>query len=1019
MRSNISSQWLRKLGYADQVGRVFVDSSEVGEHPYANEIGALLDDAGDLGTSAVVCVEHQPTLCLIEIADASSSISDAALQDIRNRIWNQGLVSIILVVSKRAAQGVPVRRGSDFGEHIAFSDASDRSHYSWADVASGDIQERYPNWFDEKARVDQRLLGNLASAVAALEKFVDRSQAQFLLGQAIFVSYLEHRGIVGATYRAKHRVGEFRELVTLVDRAGLTKLLSRLKTDLNGDILPDPDEPLEWRDLPDAAFVPLADFLSHTNIQSGQQSLWPYDFRYIPVELLSGIYETFLSAEKDLLAAFYTPRHLAVFTVALVLDGIADPTQEVIYDGACGSGILLTTAFRRILRFAEMRAGRRLSLDERTTLLRKTIRGSDISEAACRVTAFSLYLALLEDLDPPDIERLRAGEGAKLPKLRGQILHSGEASGDFFSPHNPLAVVGSCSIIISNPPWKEPKGQADDLSYEHWLATQPAKTVRIAHRQIAMAYAHKANRIVRPGGRVCLVLPSKAFVSRSSQSFLKDWLGTAELRTLVNFSDLRRLLFPAARHPCMVACAVVPVSIEPKVSPSSFNYWVPKADISLAFGRLTVHGSDRHRLSSAALSDNNQLLRVLTWGSEADRALIAKLQLWGKVTDLTAGPDAPWQSGKGFHHNDRSRTPFEPTELQRHAFFPADNKPSVPVLHSSLLVRFPSSYSTVASIGGCDGQLYKGPRVVFPDGADSDSFEARAFYSERPFSFQSSVGAIGGSRKDADLLRFLAAYLRSSLARYFLLHTSYSLAVERERLSMQDVGELPFTRPLVAQRQQAEILAEVAQIVCALDAADVFDQERFYEQHRERIDELMFKYFGLTAAEQGLVFDTVKTMVPSVQPSAISSVRTAYNGRADLATVRLFARTLQQQLRTISVRRRGDGAVSVHVMLQRPGGVGPIGICAVRVGQARSASSAVVNDQMVESLLHALRERGAYAVDGSAGMQATTDLLVVLDDTIYLIKPLISRFWLRGQANRAANQILCFLQQRAAERKTA
>jgi hypothetical protein len=47
---------------------------------------------------------------------------------------------------------------------------------------------------------------------------------------------------------------------------------------------------------------------------SGQQSLFPYGFTYIPLELISEIYDTFLKAgERKSLGAFYTPLSLVDF----------------------------------------------------------------------------------------------------------------------------------------------------------------------------------------------------------------------------------------------------------------------------------------------------------------------------------------------------------------------------------------------------------------------------------------------------------------------------------------------------------------------------------------------------------------------------------------------------------------------------------------------------------------------------------------------------------------------------------
>jgi hypothetical protein len=156
------------------------------------------------------------------------------------------------------------------------------------------------------------------------------------------------------------------------------------------------------------------------------------------VELLSGIYESFLGEAKKKLAAYYTPRHLANLVVSQALEGSKDVLTERIFDGACGSGILLTTAFRRMLGEAEARSPDfRLPLTARIELLREHIFGSDISDAACRVTAFSLYLSLLERLEPSDVAALCDDAQVKLPTLRGRNLFSGSTQGDFFSDENP------------------------------------------------------------------------------------------------------------------------------------------------------------------------------------------------------------------------------------------------------------------------------------------------------------------------------------------------------------------------------------------------------------------------------------------------------------------------------------------------------------------------------------------------------------------------------------------------------
>ena len=164
-----------------------------------------------------------------------------------------------------------------------------------------------------------------------------------------------------------------------------------------------------------------------------------------------------------------------------------DPLSETIFDGACQSGILLTTAYRRLIALSEAREGQQLSFAERGELLKSRIFGGDINFMACRVTAFSLYLSLLEGLDPADIMEAQEREEAKLPRLDGTNLMHGSEVADFFREAH--AFSGKrFSLIISNPPWKEPEG-ADRTSADDWADRVGAPFVR---RQIAGAYALRA-----------------------------------------------------------------------------------------------------------------------------------------------------------------------------------------------------------------------------------------------------------------------------------------------------------------------------------------------------------------------------------------------------------------------------------------------------------------------------------------------------------------------------------------------
>ncbi|MFC7288216.1 N-6 DNA methylase [Herminiimonas glaciei] len=1007
-----TDKWLRTLGYTNSPADVYTRGQLPAEHAYGSEIEALLEDCAGIGATAVYTVDGLPTVCFVEAPTVTEQPGDL-IDLIRQKIWNQSLISLIIVVDDQTAQPLSVAKKGKSATCLNLAEASQTGPYSAIDVMSGAIEERHPDWFSEEGRVDRDLLRNLSLAVEQLQKFgMGRQPAQYVLGRCLFVSFLEHRGIVGPDYRERRSVGQLHELIAQRDRTGLAKLLNSLKDDFNGDFLqPEKDVPLDWKPFSDDVLGSLDNFLSRVDLETGQRSFWAYDFRYIPVELISGIYETFLDHEsKKLSGAYYTPRHLANFAVDQVFADSKDVCEEVVYDGSCGSGILLATAYRRMLRVASRRSGGNINFQRRCELLLTHIHGSDIDETACRVTAFSLYLCLLENLQPVDIALLQEDEKVKLPPLLGRTIFFGNEQGDFFSEKNPFASKKSCTIYLSNPPWSEPQGASAKLSFETWSKSHGKA---MSYRQIAIAFAHKAPLTVVDGGRFCLILNAKPFLSRSSQPFLTQWLRDWKLSRLINFSDIRKLLFPAASHPCVVAVGS-PRANEPMSGAEEFEYWVPKSDVSLAFGRLTIHGIDRQRVQTSAIARDNQRLRSFFWGGPHDQALIARLRLSGTVQDLLdrQNKSAPrWISGKGFHHIDKTVTPSPPGKLAAIPFYDANRKPSLPVLDTQILQPFPAKFFEVASFGAHDGQLFHGPRVIFNDGA-SDEFEPQAFFSDQAFSFQSSVGAFAGPEHDRGLLKFFAVYLRSSLAKYVLLHTSYALATERTRVSMTEVATLPFVVPEKHRNPDAAAKAvnRAAVQVDMLAKMTAFGQQQTYEELRRTLDEIVFDYFGLNSAERLLVIEAVNTLIPSVQPSSLATLRKPTLKRATEADIQQYAMTLQVELRRIQGQIGGEGEIALDTLVQPYDGIGSIGICRISLAKQASKPTVKIGNKVVLETLDWLREQEVLPMPVGESFSLVSDFLFFFGDSIYLAKPLISRFWLSGQALRDATRIIDAIQ---------
>lgn len=990
--------WLGALGYGGIGNALVTRTGDVGRRPYASELRDLLDEYGAYRLDAVYLVEDTPTVCFVH---ASRLPDEASVDQLRQRLWNQNLASVLLVLGDEElrAYSVPRWRKGDAFQSLTAAQARPDGNWSASEFESSAVQQRLSAWFDPDRRVDRDLLRQLSAAVLKMTSgptpaIASQLQAQMVMAQVLFISYLEHRGIIGDDYRRAHDLRDFHTLIKQRDAAGIDRLLVQLKSDFNGDFLR-PRE-IGWARLDGRALDIVDHFLSRVDLETGQRDFWNYDFSQIPVELLSGLYETFLQDKKKVDGAYYTPRVLAELAVEQAFEGFDDLSCLKVYDGACGSGILLTTAFRKIIAYKEHSLERVLDIHERIALLRATIFGSDINRIACRVTAFSLYLCLLERLTPRDLVSLQNDGECKLPHLINTNIAEGRVRGDFFSVKNPFATSGGFDVILSNPPWRELKaGEAPNAV--KWAA---ANKIAMPHRQIAAAFSARARCAVRRGGRIVLLLPSSLITAPTNADFLRQLSVAVEIDRIINLADFRRLLFAKAEHACSILRAVNNPPIENGKMVGHLQYWMPKVDISFAFNRLTLHDYDALDIARVALVEDNSILRRRSWGGSRDEALSKRL---GQFTSLKqVKTRRGWFTAKGYHMKDGDKV-VDPTPLLNFEYLPtpALNSPSA-AIDTSLLTALPLGRG-VASLG--DLRMYDGPRVLWPDGT-SVEIEIRAGYSDRPFCFNSATGGIAFPEADTAIAKFVACYLRSNLAKYWLILNGYSATAERARVSLAEVLSLPFIDP--ADHGNPEFAAEALRLAGEKIAQHqtligTTFSEATYELAQDGIDEIVFDYFGLTDHERILVEDMVGLAAKSLQPTSYDELFTPLQAEIDKKIASIYVAQLEEALRLWSQRRGGSGSISVRC-LDRAGTKTPLDVVHVALRADDGTQRQIGAAQTCRELIGIIQDR----ISGGAPLNffAMPNSTFVLGDDIYIVKPSRIRFWTRSAALRDADELV-------------
>lgn len=1037
-------RWIGQLGY-DLVAGGLITSGDgwPSDAPFASELQAIFRPAdGGPAVGAVFCVDKVPTVCLVDQAVLSSVEMQrhGQIKDLCERLWNQNLARAVLIVSKSGIEAWSVDNPRAEREQIKAVEQAKWSAWSAKGLLSGEVLKQHKDWFDPKQRVDKVLLDNITVLIERLSSSgMKPAAAREVIAKVIFVAYLEDRQIVSDDYRRDRKVRPLYDLLVKQDAAGLERLFAQLKEDFNGDFLkPNSKTGRTWHDVPKVAFDDLRYFLARTTLRSDQRDFWRYDFSQIPIELIAGIYEVFLASKandklflkkkspegesensKRKLGAYYTPRLLADWVVDLALDG-RNILEQKIFDGACGSGMLLTAAYRRLIK-AQQRDMERQNLgadtvgfEARCELLKNHIFGGDLDEDACRLTAFSLYLALLTDLAPRDLAVLRKG-GHKLPEL-SQNLTGGEEAGNFFNRSNEAANAHRYTIFLSNPPWRELPASDPAAKYvEEWRRRQPDPKPRIPNRQIAAAFALAAADCLAENGRAVLILPVTPFLSAEStrRLFRADLLARYRIEQIVNFSDMRRLIFADAVHPFIVLVATAKPSQEryKSIAQESYEYWTPKTDVALAFGRLAVHGTDRARLPASTLIDEASHLTLRYWGSELDMALLQRLRRHGTIRQLIDEQQG-WVDAKGFHSKDEDkRRPPEswyveiPGWMQKRRFLDAKKFPAdVPLLDPQILTALP--FEKIARIPS--KRLFEGPRVIWPDGTHPEN-GVKAIYTDRTFTFQHSLGVLSAPNTDSgrQVARFIACYLRSPLGIWLSLLLSASVASERPKLHIEELLEWPFWLPDNHPKpsEAREILDEVERVFALIEEQQGAFQPRTYEKYKPKLDDLVFRYFSFQEEEKILVRELAEYAGPSLQPTSLNYSALLKPLRAPPSEKLLDAYCGRVQHAFHRWRDVTGGNGQVHVSAWAAKTV-PVGAAVISLRQAagkKTAPSRLQDDSILGDLTEAL-ERVAGQDDNA--LLSIPNLTIFDEGRIIVVKPLVSRFWLQRAAIEDVGRIV-------------
>ncbi len=1014
------ADWRKDFGIAEsRPPRFFSGSADL---EVTTPQGHLLRRAFDiLQMDGVLCADHSPLVYFKQLRAATSD----DIYHLHKRFWNHGGAPVLVVISDDrvyvfSGMSGPVPEGGRLERMPSLVTTLERVATGLraflTSVESGEFFRQNPRSFNPEHRVDRALLENLSDTreklASATRQKIPTETLDALLCRLVFTCYLFDREVIGQSYLtglgargAAHHKDVLAIEPTVDAKTVLYRLFKRLGKNFNGDLFSDDlDAEAEFIDGPH--IQTLKEFFHGTKVRGGQRTFWPYDFGVIPIETISAIYERFLKESDEKTGAFYTPRFLAEVVLDTALDGMPSLLGKRFLDPACGSGIFLVGLFNRSAEEWKQQnptARNPRRARELMRLLRESLYGVDINPTACRITAFSLYLAYLDQLAPRDIQELQEHGGEPpLPNLIATDKRAGNIRrADFFD--GAIAFPERIDLVIGNPPWGSTATESTPAG--QWCQ---AHGKPLPDKQIAAAFVWKAADHASTEGRICFVLPHGVLFHHSNTAldFQSAWVCQHAITRVLNLADFRWFLFGKAVHPALV---VSYRKNPPSDAQHRIEYWVPKTDWTVITTEvITIGPTDRSTLTVAEIiqdlkgPDAPQVWKQKYWATPRDLRLLDRLSLYPRLRDHVRGPrernsNKPWIMAVGFQpfgENDPERSRRTLT-LPSRRFIPATSQALDLFILEDDCDTLPSNRVDVRRRIQ-NTEIFQSPHVLVAEGYTSIA------YADFDVSFQHALRGIHGPQNDRNLLMFLAAYLRSPLAMYFLFHTSSSWGVARPKVHVEEVLRVPM--PLPDQQQNPDrswrIVKEVAEIV--IDAArrasaTFMDREGIVRSADAAITPLIDEYFDMHEIEKPLVDDTLKVTIRSIQPT---------RRRMPVPTVTPSSHAQQQAYcdRVCEMlndwAKRGKYKVRGAVHGSDAMGIGMAVLEKVSRSDAGSPMSNDGNDML--AVLDNLRKAFPQPL---STLDLVRGMLVFDKDRLYVVKPIGHRHWTQTAAMNDADEI--------------
>lgn len=488
------------------------------------------------------------------VDNSSEKLNEKTLAELHLQVWLHGVAPLLYIAWPSRVDVLTCAREPDFweadreecrynpvekidGETLTTAGAINQElqRFSALSLADGTFWEKPSNrkLVNHNKAAHQSLIQAIVEADNELDGEKNPPLRRLLL-LMVLIKYLEDRRVFpnnGWFGRFHKGAKSFFDVLQGGEPQHVHKLLDFLEGKFNGDIFTIPH-----KDITKSVLRTFSDIVEAKTLKK-QRYLWQqYSFEHLPVEIISHLYQRFVQGGHG---TVYTPPFLASLLLDHIMPYDKITGSERILDPACGSGVFLVGAFRRLVNAWRSRNNwQRPDVNTLKHILKKSIYGIELDTMAIDLTAFSLSLAISDALQPDVIWR-----DLKFDYLRKTNLFETDFFGVLLEPNSikPNPCEEGFDIIIGNPPFESKLSAAGKKISK--LAQQNNDTRgKLPDKQTAYLFLEQALELLRTDGRICLIQPSGLLYNRQTEDFRNTAIiRKCRIKTILDFTSIRKL----------------------------------------------------------------------------------------------------------------------------------------------------------------------------------------------------------------------------------------------------------------------------------------------------------------------------------------------------------------------------------------------------------------------------------------------------------------------------------------------